>query len=153
MKRFLLIIGIVSVLVSCKGSISGFYPEPDNLLSKEEMVDILTELAIIESAYQMKYVQVTRYSKVLQQDADSIFRAFKADRHTFEESMTYYGYHQEELIEIYQYVKANLEQRQADLPPAPEDEGGYMDGDSSGERTGEHDFSNLENGIKTEEDM
>lgn len=102
-------------LASCGEKVSVSYPEPDQLIEKVEFVEILTELTFLESAYQVKYVQVTRYSHLLQQQSDSIFRVFKTDRNSFEESMEYYAHHQEQLAEIYELVKANLEKRKEKL--------------------------------------
>lgn len=103
------------VLFSCSEKASVSYPEPDSLLGKEEFVEILTELTFLESAYQIKYIQVTRYSNQLQQQSDSIFKVFKTDRNVFEENMDYYTHHQEQLAEIYQLVKANLERKKEEL--------------------------------------
>lgn len=102
-------------LAACNEKVSVSYPEPNSLIEKEEFVAILTELTVLESAYQTKYVQVTRYSGLLQQQSDSIFRVFKTDRNVFEESMDYYAHHQEQLVKIYEQVKVNLEKRKEEL--------------------------------------
>lgn len=130
------------------------YPEPENLLDKERMTDVLTELSIIEAAYQMKYIQVSRYSSVLLQDADSVFRVFNTDKDAFDASMDYYGHHQQELAEIYQAVKVNIEKRQAELPPISEEPVIQQDRDlNDGEDSSQGGDINPVNKIRTEEDM
>ena len=131
-------------LVSCSEKASVSYPEPDNLLKKEVFVEILTELTFLESAYQVKYIQVTRYSNLLQQQSDSIFKVFKTDRNVFEENMDYYTHHQEQLVEIYQLVKANLERKKEELPSQT---------DGSGIENSQTEIGTDENRIMTEEDL
>lgn len=121
MNKWVVIIVFFSLLFSCKERVSSEFPAPDNLLSQQQMITILTELSVVEASYQMKYIQVSRYSTVLQKDADSIFNVFKTDNNAFEASMEYYGYHQEKLAEIYQTVKENIEKRQRELPDVSEE--------------------------------
>lgn len=110
------------MLVSCHENATVSYPEPDNLLEKEQMTKVLTELTLLESAYQTKYIQVSRYSSLINEQADSLFRALGTDKKTFDESMEYYSRHQEDLLEIYQQVKSNLEKRINEWQPLLEEE-------------------------------
>lgn len=119
MKKWLMIGVILTGIGACQMDYSDAYSEPDQLLRPEQMVGILTELSIVEAAYQSKYIQVSRFSSLLQKEADSIFTVFKTDRTVFEESMTYYGYQREELKGIYQQVKVNLEKRKSEIKIDP----------------------------------
>jgi hypothetical protein len=121
--KFSVFIAFFLVFTACSEKASESYPEPDNLLEKEEMVEILTELTFLESAYQVKYIQVSRYSSLIDQQADSLFRALGTDKKSFEESIEYYTRHQEDLVEIYQQVKSNFEKRIAELPPVTDEQG------------------------------
>lgn len=155
MKKLSLIIGIVLGLASCRGKVSVSYPEPDHLLEEEQMIGIITELSIIEAVYQMKYIQISRYSTLLQQDADSIFRIFGTDKNVFEESMTYYSHHQLEMVEIYQSVKLNLEKRQSELPEETEESISQDNESEMPERTIREirDTDTFTRRVGTEEDM
>lgn len=156
MKKLLLILPVILIgLVSCHDKTSVSYPEPDRLIGREEMIGIMTELSVAEALYQMKYIQVTRYSYLLQQDADSIFRIFGTDKEAYEESMTYYAHHQEELAGMYQEVKANLEKRLAGLPQEPEGDLPQTNGSGTGDRTIKEirDTGKINIRIRTEEDL
>lgn len=83
-------------------------PEPEVLIEEEKMVDILTELVQLESSAQLKYVQVTKYSKALKNAGDSLFKSKGYSPKVFEESMDYYGAKQDKMIEIYEQVKLRL---------------------------------------------
>lgn len=119
MKKWLAIGMLLAGIASCQIDYSDAYSEPDSVLTPVQMVDILTELSIVEAAYQSKYIQVSRFSSLLQKEADSIFTVFKTDRTVFEENMTYYAYQREELKGIYQQVKANLEKRKSEIKIDP----------------------------------
>ncbi len=119
MKRWLVIVGLLAGFSSCQIDYSDAYSEPETVLTPEQMTGILTELAVVEAAYQSKYIQVSRFSSLLQKEADSIFTTFKTDRTVFEENMTYYAYQREELKEIYQQVKVNLEKRKSEIKIDP----------------------------------
>lgn len=121
MKKWWVIAIILAGMASCQIDYSDVYSEPDELLTSEQMVDILTELSVVEAAYQAKYIQVSRFSSLLQKEADSIFTTFKTNRTVFEENMTYYGYEREELREIYQQVKVNLEKRKSEIKIDPDE--------------------------------
>lgn len=114
--RFLSIILLVMILISCQRSEAVVEEKPQNFLDKNKMINILTELTVLESTYQMKYIQASRFSYLMQKDADSIFHVFKINGKIFEENMTYYNSNPGELAEIYADVKKKIEQRQAKLP-------------------------------------
>lgn len=145
--KILIAIAVVFSFASCKEKTSLSYPKPENLIEREQMIGILTELSVVEAGYQVKYIQVTRYSYLLQQDADSIFKVFGTDKQAYDESMTYYTHHQEEMLEIYQAVKVNLEKKLAELPQEVETE--------TEERIIKEirDEDNVNLRIRTEEDM
>lgn len=115
--KFLLIISLLfTLLFSCKEDVPVERPEPKNLLSAEEMIKIMTDLTVVEAAYQMRYVQVSRYSHLMQKAADSIFLIHKTNRTNYESSFDYYTGDQLEMVKIYQAVKLNIENKIKDVP-------------------------------------
>ena len=99
---------LIVLLSSCVDSIPQ-KPEPENLVEREKMVAILTDLSILETAYQLKYVQVAKYADQLKIGGDSILNAYKVSFEDFDQSMDFYGSDQEEMTRIYDDVKAKLE--------------------------------------------
>lgn len=120
--RFLLIVLLVIIVISCQRSGGEIQEKPQNFLDKNKMINILTELTVIESMYQMKYIQASRFSYLMQKDADSLFHIFKTDSKTFDENITYYNSKPDELAEMYTEVKNNLEKRKAKLPKKKEED-------------------------------
>lgn len=114
--RFLSIVLLVISLISCHRSETEIETKPQNFLDRNKMINVLTELTVLESTYQMKYIQASRFSYLMQEDADSLFHVFKIDGKIFEENMKYYNSNPGELAEIYDEVKKNIEQRKEKLP-------------------------------------
>lgn len=103
------------LVVSCDMGGVKQISKPQDLIPKSDMVQILTELSVLESVYRQKYIQVKRYSSILQQKSDSIFEIYHTDSIAFRQSMEYYGFYQIELKDIYQQVAANIKQKQKAL--------------------------------------
>lgn len=116
MKNIIIIPFLFILLFSCKEGAPVEQPKPKNLLSTEEMIKIITDLTVIEATYQMRYVQVSRYSHLIQQAADSIFLVHKTSREIYETSFDYYTGDQLEMIKIYQAVKLNIDKKIKELP-------------------------------------
>lgn len=108
------IVLLIVLLSSCVDSIPQ-KPEPENLVEREKMVVILTDLSILETAYQLKYVQVAKYADQLKIGGDSILKAYKVSFEDFDQSMDFYGSDQEEMTRIYDDVKAKLETKRKEL--------------------------------------
>ena len=87
-------------------------PEPENLIPRDKMIQVLKELMKLEAHVQAQYGQVTTYYKVMRQSGDSLLRTFNLDQKTFESSMDYYGSRQTEMQQIY---GETLEQLNAEL--------------------------------------
>lgn len=112
---FALFIGMLFFFISsCQDQLPSV-PEPDNLLSEEKMVEILTELTVLESDAQLKYVQTVKYADLLSKSGDSLIKSKGVTPKDFESSMDYYGSRQEEMIQIYQLVNANLVEQKKQL--------------------------------------
>ncbi|HNS41526.1 MAG TPA: DUF4296 domain-containing protein [Taishania sp.] len=109
---FLLTLG----LFACKPTVEVGAEKPATLLTKEQMVAILTDLTIMESVYQQKYIQVPRFSYLMIKEADSIFKKHGTSQLVFDANMDYYSADLEALESIYQQVKSNLIAQQNALP-------------------------------------
>ncbi len=88
---------------------------PENLIEKDKMADVLTELMKLEGHANAQYVQVTRYEKLITASADSLFKAKGVSPKQFEESFEYYAHQQSDLEEIYEKVLDKLNHEMTDL--------------------------------------
>lgn len=88
---------------------------PDNLIPKEKMVDVLTELMKLEGHAEAQYIQVTRYDKLIIASADSLFKAKGISSKQFEASFEYYAHQQSDLEKIYNEVLDNLNHEMTEL--------------------------------------
>jgi hypothetical protein len=109
---FLLTLG----LFACKPTVEVGAEKPEILLTKEQMVAVLTDLTIMESVYQQKYIQVPRFSYLMIKEADSILKKHGTSQLVFDANMNYYSADLEALESIYQQVKRNLIAQQNALP-------------------------------------
>lgn len=102
---------LIIVTLGCSRTIERV-PEPENLIPRDKMVQVLKEMMKLEAHVQAQYGQVTTYYKVMRQSGDSLLGTFNLDHKTFESSMDYYGSRQTEMQEIY---SETLEQLNAEL--------------------------------------
>ena len=110
--RFLIVITLF--LVSCSPGVDR-KDAPENLIEKDKMVDVLTELMKLEGHASGQYIQVTRYEKLLTASADSLFKAQGVTAKQFEKSFDYYAHQQTDLEEIYEHVLDKLNHEMTDL--------------------------------------
>lgn len=106
MRLFAFIV-LVVFLTACEDKV-GALPKPRNLIREDEMVNVLTELTLIESHIQMKYLQVARYKKVMERSGDEVLKKYRITRKQFESSLDYYGSRQEKMQELYARVLDSL---------------------------------------------
>lgn len=102
---------LVVLSIGCSRTIERV-PEPNNLIPRDKMINVLKEMMKLEAHVQAQYGQVTTYYKVMRQSGDSLLGTFNLDRKTFESSMDYYGSRQIEMQEIY---SETLEKLNAEL--------------------------------------
>lgn len=113
MKKRLSIV-LILVLVGCQNGVEGI-PEPDNLIPRDEMVDLLTELVKLEGAIESRWPGVNRYHKSMILSGDSLLKAHNVSEAQFEASMDYYGSRQSEMKELNQEVLERLGQELGEL--------------------------------------
>lgn len=99
MRWFALI--VLLGLFSCKGTIDRA-SKPDDLIPRDTMVSILTEMVKLESFVQAKYVQPAKYHEVMIHSGDSLLKVFNVSKSQYERSFKYYASYQEEMIGMYE---------------------------------------------------
>ncbi len=85
------------------------YDRPKDLISKSEMIDILTDLYISQQGIQMFPTQHQDQSIDLAKDAVDIMKAYDITFYTFEESYKYYAMNPEKFKKMLDDVKLKLE--------------------------------------------
>ena len=105
---------ILLFVVSCSPGVDR-RQAPNNLIKKQQMVEVLTELMKLEGHASAQYIQVTRYDKLLTKSSDSLCKAKGVTAKQFETSFEYYAHQQSELEEIYELVLDKLNHEITDL--------------------------------------
>jgi hypothetical protein len=105
---------IVLFFVSCSPG-ADRKEAPDNLIEKDKIVDILTELMKLEGHANAQYIQVTRYEKLMTTSADSLFKTKGVSSKQFEASFEYYAHQQTDLEKIYEEVLDKLNHEMTNL--------------------------------------
>jgi hypothetical protein len=111
MKNFLWVF-IILVLFACKNRQPASVTEvqkPDSLISRSQMVRILTDVHLTEAA--LAYIRTKEKSdKDLSGDYyNAVFSKYKISRKNFESNFDYYKRDQDGLIKMYEDVILNLE--------------------------------------------
>ena len=101
--RFFFIILFIGFLFSCSDSIEGKI-KPNNLIPTDRMAEVMNELIKLESYIQGEYNSVAQYNIVMINSGDSLMRSFNITKEQFEESLEYYGTHQDLLKGIYDKI-------------------------------------------------
>ncbi|MCH2224857.1 MAG: DUF4296 domain-containing protein [Crocinitomicaceae bacterium] len=83
-------------------------PAPKKLLSKEKMVEVMTEMVKLESYVKETYKQVPVYHKLMIHSGDSLLHDFDLNREVYENSINYYSSRQDEMKAIYDEVLEEL---------------------------------------------
>ncbi|WP_010230313.1 DUF4296 domain-containing protein [Gillisia marina] len=115
--KFLKVFIIACFLSSCQNIEE--VKKPDNLISEDKMVEVLTELNLLNSAknYNKRILEETG----LQPDT-YLYSKYKIDSLQLAESTTYYAKKYDKFDGIYQKVKQNLEGMKAKLEVIREEE-------------------------------
>ena len=106
MKKLVLIFVLLVGFYSCT---SKNYDKPKNLISKSEMIDIMTDLYISQQGLSMFPTQNEDQNLNFAKDAVDIMKAYDITFHTFEESYKYYAMNPEKFKKMLDEVKVKLE--------------------------------------------
>ena len=91
---------------------------PDNIISKEIFITVLKEAHLAEAAFELsKSKGVETAEKVLANTYSEIYASHNIDKEIFEETLSYYANHPEELERIYSKVLKDMLQESATLNP------------------------------------
>jgi len=105
---------IALLMFGCSPGVARKDP-PKDLIEKTKMIKVMTELMKLEGHANAKYVQVTKYYKLIETTADSLFEAEGITAKQFEDSYEYYASQQTELKQIYEKVLNNLNHELTDI--------------------------------------
>lgn len=114
MRSHLLITFCLLILTSCSDHVGG-YDKPEDLIQKEKMIEVMTELIKLETHIKETYVRVDRFYPVMTASGDSLLRTMGVSPESFDSSMKYYGSHQEQMQQIYSEVLEELSQELGEL--------------------------------------
>ncbi len=109
MNRLISTLILILVMFSCNNIEKP--KKPDNLISRERMVDVITDISLMTAAKGLN-------KDVLEKNAinpqNYIYEKYNIDSVQFAESNNYYAYDVKEYEEIYAEVKERLEKRKAE---------------------------------------
>lgn len=114
MRKGIHIAAIFLVLVSCNEGIK--YPDPpNNLIPREKMIHVITELSQLEAYIQDTYPGVNRYHKTMLNSVDSLFVVEGITHEQFEASMDYYSSDQNDMAKMYDEAIQRLSRELGEL--------------------------------------
>jgi len=88
-------------LASCTDGVKRF-DEPENLIPREKMVNVMKDLVKLEAHIQSEYISVAKFHKVMENSGDALLEKYDITLEQFSESIDYYGSRQEEMKSIYE---------------------------------------------------
>jgi hypothetical protein len=97
----------VFLIFSCQSNIN-LPSKPKDLLNKSEMIRVMKDLILIESAIEGRYGQINKFHKIMAKSGEAIFEKNNITKERFERSFSYYSAHHEKLNEIYSAVLDSL---------------------------------------------
>jgi hypothetical protein len=120
MKRLTIIALLFVLVVSCDHKDKGFMPEP--LLTQKEMIDIMTDVQIIEADINFQKNQMREaeeapkdFRGMTQSYYDQLFEHYGVTDSIFSQNMRYYTGHPDQLEIIMDSVTQRLLRKQAEV--------------------------------------
>jgi hypothetical protein len=111
MKHFLWFF-IILTLFACKNRQSPSYTDlqkPDSLISRGEMIRILTDIHLTEAALGYLKTRGDASKSISDDYYNALFSKYKISRKNFQSNFDYYKLDQENLIKMYEEIIDNLE--------------------------------------------
>lgn len=118
MIRVLSIVFLLCFLQSCNDDLKGL-EEPDNLIPKEKMVDVMTNMLILEGHIQTTYSTVNRYYKVMSASGKAYLKTQKITEKQYEDSFIYYNSRHEEYKVMLDTIMERLQKESIELQKNP----------------------------------
>ncbi|MNK05021.1 hypothetical protein D3C87_228960 [compost metagenome] len=112
--RIGLFILLLLTLQSCDEGLKGL-DKPDNLIPKEQMIDVMTDMLILEGHIQNTYSTVNRYYKVMTASGRDYLKTKGITEKQYEDSFIYYNSNQLEYKEILDKVMDRLQKESIEM--------------------------------------
>ena len=110
---------ITLFLSACSGGIPRS-EAPEDLMSHDKMVSVMTELVKLEAFIQSTYVSVERYHNSMKLSGDSLLKAEGVTYDQFDRSLDYYSERQDEIQSIYSDVLNELNKELGEIESSKE---------------------------------
>lgn len=117
MKRLFGIL-ILVLLQSCTSELKGM-KKPENLIPKDQMIEVMTEMLILEGHVQTTYSTVNRYYKVMTASGKYYLKSKHITQKQYEDSFKYYSCSYEEYKPMLDKVMENLQKESIELQKKP----------------------------------
>ena len=105
---------ILLLLQSCTRDLRGM-EKPDNLIPKDQMIEVMTEMLILEGHVQTTYSTVNRYYKVMTASGKHYLKSKHITQKQYEDSFKYYSCSYEEYKPMLDKVMENLQKESIEL--------------------------------------
>jgi hypothetical protein len=112
--RKLVVIFVLLSLQSCNSELRGL-KKPDNLIPKDQMIQVMTDMLILEGHIQTTYTTVNRYYKVMNASGRSYLKTQHISEKQYENSLAYYSGKNEEYRGMLEKVMENLQKESIEL--------------------------------------
>lgn len=90
--------------------------KPKDLIPKDSLTSLLTDLVVLEAHIQSKYMQLNNYTEIMSKSGDSLLKKHGLTYDRFQSSMMYYGQLPHTMDTIYTNVIDTLTIRVVNLP-------------------------------------
>jgi len=107
MKKTISILVILAVFASCKEEV---VDKPDHLIAKEEMVNIMYDLSLLEA---IKYQNLNTSEAHKIDPSDYIYQKYKIDSLQFVQNNKYYASNYKDYKDIFDQISKRLERNKA----------------------------------------
>lgn len=108
------VIVLLVVLQSCNSELHGL-KKPDNLIPKDQMIELMTDMLILEGHIQTTYSTVNRYYKVMTASGKHYLKSKNVTEKQYEESFIYYTSTHEDYKQMLDKVMENLQKESIEL--------------------------------------
>lgn len=111
MRSSTLLFLFVILIVSCDNK----KQEEPNILSRDQIVDILTDIQLIEAKLSFEKKSPPNLNEISEKYYESVFLKYDISKEEFEKSLNYYKQNIEELNNIYSEVITKLNKIQSQI--------------------------------------
>jgi hypothetical protein len=113
MRKFLFI-AFLFLIQSCDDGLNGL-EKPENLLPEDQMIELMTDMLILEGHIQNTYSTVNRYYKVMSASGRDYLKTKHVSEKQYEDSFIYYNGNKEKFKKIIDKVQENLQKKSIEM--------------------------------------